>query len=136
MLKIDNQYEAYHRIRAHRIRTRGKGAICVLPETPGKVESGREAGKRGILRKRIDQELMNGILAIELVHEVAEYLSRRHPKTFHVERHSDEGQGYGWEGAAAIKKVTIVPLGETYELPLTAPDISTAEKALEVAAHL
>lgn len=116
-IEIDNQYEAYHRIRAHRIRTRGKGAICVLPETPGKVESGREA-------------------AIELVHEVAEYLSRRHPKTFHVERHSDEGQGYGWEGAAAIKKVTIVPLGETYELPLTAPDISTAEKALEVAAHL
>lgn len=121
-IEIDNQFENYHRIRSHRIRTRGHGAIRVLPETPGKVASGKDA-------------------AIELLHELAEYLSRRYPKVYHVERHTltppvAQGQGHGWEGAPPIRKVTVVPLGVTYDLPLTAPDVDTAEKALEIAALL
>lgn len=70
-----------------------------------------------------------------MVHELAEYLSRRYPKTFQVERHTS-GKDYGWEGAPAIKRITVIPLDVSYELPLSAPDVETAEKALELAALL
>ena len=43
-LQLDCQFAHYHRIKAHRISTRGEGVIRVLQETPGLVRSGAEAG--------------------------------------------------------------------------------------------
>ncbi|KAF9468807.1 hypothetical protein BDZ94DRAFT_542554 [Collybia nuda] len=119
-IELDNQFEIYHRIRAHRIRTRGMGAICVLPDNPGVVESGATA-------------------AVEVVHELAEYLSRRYPTTFKVSRHLDDSPDaisskYGWEGARPIRTITIIPLSATYDIPLNTDESRAAERALEVAA--
>lgn len=45
--QLDDQYERYHRIRAHRIKTRGEGVIRVLTDAanPGVVAGGGDAGK-------------------------------------------------------------------------------------------
>ncbi len=72
-----------------------------------------------------------------MVHELAEYLIRRYPATFRVTRHtsnyitslsdSPRKKGrldYGWGGAPAIKEITVVPLGVTYDLPLPVDDES------------
>lgn len=72
-----------------------------------------------------------------MVHELAEYLIRRYPATFRVSRHtssyitslsgSPRKKGrldYGWDGAPAIKEITVIPLGVTYDLPLPVDDES------------
>lgn len=86
--------------------------------------------------------------AVELVHELAEYLSRRYPRDFNVVRHSQRvptGMStpgtlfcdWGWEGAPAIKTVTILSLGTSYDLPLSVQDGSrAAERAMEIAGLL
>ncbi|KAF4602481.1 hypothetical protein EYR40_005689 [Pleurotus pulmonarius] len=117
-IELDNEYLAYHRIRSHRLHTRGPKALAFLPAKVGVVNSAYEA-------------------AIELVHELAEYLIRRYPATFRVTRHtsnyiaslshSPRKKGrldYGWDGAPAIKEITVVPLGVTYDLPLPVEDES------------
>jgi hypothetical protein len=43
--QLDNQYERYQRIRAHRIGTRGEKAVRVLGDNSGIVRGGGEAGK-------------------------------------------------------------------------------------------
>lgn len=43
-LQLDRQFSEYHRIKTHRIRTRGQGVVRVLEETPGLVRSGTDAG--------------------------------------------------------------------------------------------
>lgn len=59
---------------------------------------------------------------LELVQELAEYLSLRYPSTFRVERHRESNRdrksyiAKGWAGAPAIKSITVVPLGLTHEL--------------------
>lgn len=75
---------------------------------------------------------MTLVAALELVHEVAEYLCRRYPTTFRVERHTDVERN----GTPPIKSVTIVALGETYAVPLDAGEERAAERAMEVAALL
>ncbi|KAG9219533.1 hypothetical protein CCMSSC00406_0009772 [Pleurotus cornucopiae] len=117
-IELDNEYAAYHRIRSHRLHTRGPKALAFLPAKVGVVNSAYEA-------------------AIELVHELAEYLIRRYPATFRVTRHtsnyiaslsdSPRKKGrldYGWDGAPAIKEITVIPLGVTYDLPLPVDDES------------
>lgn len=81
--------------------------------------------------------------AVELVHELAEYLTRRYPKDFSVVRHSQRFPAgtvfcdWGWEGAPPIKTVTMHSLGLSYDLPLSVQDGSQAGKrAMEVAALL
>lgn len=80
--------------------------------------------------------------AVELVHELAEYLSRRYPKDFSVVRHSQRFFigvycDWGWEGAPPIKTVTILSLGISYDLPLSVQDGSrAAERAMEIAGLL
>lgn len=74
-------------------------------------------------------------IAIELVHEIAEYLSRRYPTTFKISRHSNAIiSNYGWEGAQPIQTITIVPLNVSYDLPLSVDEPGAAVRALEVAA--
>ncbi|KAI0775471.1 hypothetical protein BC629DRAFT_1638009 [Irpex lacteus] len=101
--ELDNQFADYHRIREHRIRTRGDRLVQVLPTTPGLVKGGHDA-------------------ATELVQEMAEYLSRRFPTTYTVKRRED-GDASGWYGHPAITEITIVPVGKTYiveeEEPMT-----------------
>jgi hypothetical protein len=81
--------------------------------------------------------------AVELVHELAEYLVRRHPKDFSVVRHSHRFRtgtvfcDWGWEGAPPIKTVTMLSLGLCYDLPLSVQDGSRAgERAMEIAGLL
>ena len=77
------------------------------------------------------------------MHELAEYLSRRYPIDFSVVRHSQRFPAgtafcdWGWEGAPPIKTVTILSLGESYDLPLSVHDGSRAgERAMEIAGLL
>lgn len=62
-----------------------------------------------------------GLIAEELAHELAEFLSRRYPKVYSVTRHSpsnSKGSGArnGWYGDGRIKEITILPLGVSYNL--------------------
>jgi len=77
--------------------------------------------------------------AIEFVHELAEYLSRRFPTTFEVARHESEVPALhsGWDGSPPIKTVRILPLAESYDLPLDANEGRDAPtRALEIASLL
>lgn len=90
-----------------------------------------------------DVSLNCAYTAVELVHELAEYLSRRYPKDFSVVRHSQRIHAgtlfcdWGWEGAPPIKTVTMHSLGLSYNLPLSVQDGSRAgERAMEIAGLL
>ena len=54
--------------------------------------------------------------AVELVHELAEYLSRRFPDIYRVKRLEGTEDASGWYGLPAIREITIVPLEKTYNL--------------------
>ena len=87
---------------------------------------------------------------MELVHELAEYLIRRYPKTFRVvERHDTKSLSkvngdrlgeycdWAWDGLLPIKAIHVTPLGATHLLPLHVGDGERApERALEIAASL
>ena len=55
-------------------------------------------------------------VALELVHELAEYLHRLYPTIYSVTRHSAGKSTYGWYGENDIKTVTVVPLNKTFNL--------------------
>ncbi|KAH9482879.1 hypothetical protein JR316_0004979 [Psilocybe cubensis] len=126
-IELDKDHAVYHRIKVHRVQTRGQAAVRVLTDdaNPGVVKGGEEA-------------------AIELVHELAEYLSRRYPKDFEVIRYSerliDRDGAYcdwGWEDLPAIRTIKITSLDASYELPLSTNDGDRApEKAMEIAGLL
>lgn len=61
--------------------------------------------------------------AEELLYELAEYLSRRHPDVYTVTRHpvSAREDENGWYGEGRIKTITIVPFQETHNLELEEP---------------
>lgn len=74
--------------------------------------------------------------AIELVHEISEYLHRRYPSTFSVSRKSPN---------SSIRSIRIVPLGKCYDLPdplivkgntLQTVSQEDAERAMEISALL
>ncbi|KAG6820600.1 hypothetical protein H0H93_014516 [Arthromyces matolae] len=44
-IELDNEFERYHCIKKHRIRTRGDRVIQVLPQVPDIVGSGADAGE-------------------------------------------------------------------------------------------
>ena len=115
---------------------------------PGIVKGGGEAGKIHLFTPFVSIDVMFAPLvinytAVELVHELAEYLSRRYPKDFSVVRHSQRFHSgtlfcdWGWEGAPPIKTVTMNALGLSYDLPLSVQDGSRAgERAMEIAGLL
>jgi hypothetical protein len=43
-MQLDNQFTSYHRIRTHRIKTRGLNVVRVLPDQPGIVHGAGDAG--------------------------------------------------------------------------------------------
>ncbi|KAJ7282014.1 hypothetical protein C8J57DRAFT_1056607 [Mycena rebaudengoi] len=115
-IELDDQYEAYHHIRKDRIECKGAEVVKVLPLSV-RVHEGEDGSVR----------IGGGAEgAIELVHELAEYLSRRYPTTFSISRHDPStllSRQYpaGWDGAPPVKSVRIVPLQEQFELPLPLP---------------
>ncbi|KIM47089.1 hypothetical protein M413DRAFT_16557 [Hebeloma cylindrosporum] len=116
-IEIDEEYLAYQRIRSHRIQTRGEEVIRVLHDNPGLVSSGAGA-------------------SIELVHELAEYLSRRFPTMFEIVRHSSSvvSESTGWYGLPPIKSIRVLPVGKSYEIPMHLDDgENAAVRALEIA---
>jgi len=117
----DKQYEDYHRIRAHRIGARGEDVIRVVADSvrPNGVQV--KSGFEG---------------AIELVHELSEFLSERYPTSFAISRFSSKHGDHGWGGAPDIRTITIVPLAETYELPPRDGGEKEAHRAMEIAALL
>ncbi|KZT12647.1 uncharacterized protein LAESUDRAFT_640177 [Laetiporus sulphureus 93-53] len=96
--EIDKTFFDYHKVVKHRLQIRGDRAVIVNPAQPGIVGSAHAAAR-------------------ELVHELAEYLSRRYPDLYRVVRKEkgEKGEG-GWYGEGPIKTITIEPLDQTYDL--------------------
>lgn len=96
--------------------------------------------------------IISHLTAVELVHELAEYLSRRYPDDFYVVRHphrySEDPHrlvasrqapfvDWGWDGKPPIRQISITALNETYNIPLSIVDGDRApERALEIAGYL
>lgn len=165
-LKLDNQFERYYQIRKHRIQQRGEGLIRVLQDghNPKVGGGGLAGGWISFLRVYrwyldptviVDYFRLVFCIAIELVHELAAYLSTRYPTDFVVTRHERQVVealsvplpsrasattrfcDWGWDGALPIKSITVEGLKVTYELPLHVADGEKApERALEIAALL
>ncbi|KAJ7777319.1 hypothetical protein B0H16DRAFT_1505066 [Mycena metata] len=124
-IELDDQYDAYHRIRKDRIERKGEDLVRVLPPSIRVHDEEDEPVRIG----------GGAAGAIELVHELAEYLSRRYPTTFQVIRHDSLSLAdypAGWNGAAPVKSVRIVPSGEVFELPLPLPLNYTATEKLNI----
>ncbi|KAJ6466411.1 hypothetical protein C8R45DRAFT_1021631 [Mycena sanguinolenta] len=110
-IELDDQYDLYHRIRKDRVERKGEKVVQVLPPLTRVRDGGEPVHVSG-----------GAAAAIELVHELAEYLSRRYPMTFEITRHlSMADYPAGWGGATPIKSVRIVHLDEEFELPLPLP---------------
>lgn len=52
---------------------------------------------------------------MELVQELAEYLSRRFPTTYSITRRDAVEDASGWNGLPSIETITIIPLRKTYK---------------------
>jgi hypothetical protein len=50
------------------------------------------------------------------VQELAEYLSRRYPNVYSIERYATSPTSHGWYGEPPVKSVAIKPLDVTYDL--------------------
>ncbi|KAJ6478469.1 hypothetical protein C8R47DRAFT_632193 [Mycena vitilis] len=113
-IELDDQHDAYYRIRKDRFKRKGQDLVQVLPPST---------------RARDSEETVHigggAPGAIELVHELAEYLSRRYPKTFEITRHAPSKSlatyPTGWGGATPVKSVRIAHLQEEFHLPLPLP---------------
>ncbi|PPQ66283.1 hypothetical protein CVT26_010967 [Gymnopilus dilepis] len=128
-IELDKGHAKYHEIKAHRMKIRGRAAVRVMD----------------------DQEIVKGgsEAAVELVHELAEYLSRRYPSDFSVTRHPSSSSNaspdqafcdWGWDAQPPIKSITITALKEkdaSYDLPLSINDgEGAAERAMQIAGLL
>ncbi|KAI0366429.1 hypothetical protein BV20DRAFT_656374 [Pilatotrama ljubarskyi] len=103
-IELDREFEQFHKVCDYRIRTRADRLLSVHPVQPGLVDSGHAAAE-------------------ELLYELAEYLSRRHPDVYSVTRHpvSKNPDENGWYGEGKIKDITIIPFNETYSLDTAEP---------------
>ncbi|KAF9030722.1 hypothetical protein BDZ89DRAFT_1101300 [Hymenopellis radicata] len=94
-IEVDDQLAHFHRIRVHRVNLRGPKLVMALPPSDIVKVDGRAA-------------------AAELVEELAEFLSRRYPKIYSVERHAPGSGGLYNEGR--IRTITMIPVNATYDL--------------------
>ncbi|KAJ7623548.1 hypothetical protein FB45DRAFT_672783, partial [Roridomyces roridus] len=122
-IELDDQFDAYYLIRKDRVQRKGDQVVRVLPPSVREHE-----GEDGPVR------IGSGApAAIELVHELAEFLSRRYPANFQITRHASVSQNYpaGWAGAPPVKSIRIVSQKEEFELPLPLrlDFLPTAEKS-------
>ncbi|KIP09817.1 hypothetical protein PHLGIDRAFT_115974 [Phlebiopsis gigantea 11061_1 CR5-6] len=108
-IELDRDFAHYHRIREHRIQTRSD-----------------RLGPRPLSCAARADAVFSFDAAVELVHELAEYLSRRFPDVYRVTRCEGATDAGGWYGLPAIRDVTIAPLGKTYSLQDSNPMIVAA----------
>ncbi|OSD01781.1 hypothetical protein PYCCODRAFT_472517 [Trametes coccinea BRFM310] len=103
-IELDREFPLMHKVADYRIRTRGDRLLSVHPAQPGVVDSGHAAAE-------------------ELMYELSEYLSRRHPDVYKVTRRavSKNREENGWYGEGKIKTITIIPFNETYDLEKEEP---------------
>ncbi|KAI0829315.1 hypothetical protein BC628DRAFT_1315419 [Trametes gibbosa] len=103
-IELDCEFPQFHKVCDYRIRTRADRLVSVHPAQPGVVPSGDAAAE-------------------ELLYELAEYLSRRHPDVYRVTRKpvSRISDDNGWYGEGKIKHITIIPFSETYDLETDEP---------------
>lgn len=115
IIQLDEQFQQHHKIREERIRERGGLVLKTLPARPGVVASGHPAG--GSLKSMLLSSHVKFVcLALELVYELAEFLSRRYPTTYSVTRLPVVEESYGWHGLGQIRDITIIPLNKTYTI--------------------
>nr|GAT56555.1 predicted protein [Mycena chlorophos] len=116
-IELDDQFESYYRIRQHRLAIKPQELLIVQPPS-----ARQHAGQ--------DEKVHIGggaEAAIELVHELAEYLSRRYPTTFTATRHTSSADlakyPPGWDGAAPIKtiRVSFGTVDDEFTLPMPLP---------------
>lgn len=143
-MQLDMDHGRYHEIKSHRLKIHGQAAVRVL-EDQELVKGGTEAGGLTLLTNECHSTCVDYVLiAIELVHELAEYLSRRYPLDFSVVRHSKRNIStdetfcdWGWEGLPPLKTVTITSSKTSYDLPLSVNDGDQApERAMQIAGLL
>ncbi|KAF8826421.1 hypothetical protein HHX47_DHR5000057 [Lentinula edodes] len=116
-IETDYQMQSYYYIKKHRIATRDTNVVQILPDRPGVVKSASQG-------------------AIELVHELADYLSKRYPDAFTVSRNV----------SGDISSVAIIPVNAKLDIPpalatqgslkLRQVSIEEAERAMKVSALL
>ncbi|KAF8558951.1 hypothetical protein OG21DRAFT_1453987 [Imleria badia] len=129
-IELDSAYPAYQRIRSHRLRTRGRGVVRVLPLREDgivKVSGGAEAAK-------------------ELVYELAEYLSRRYPTSFRVTRMSSSscsipslgGIPLSWDGRMPICSIEVNEIGAKFDLSIldALQGVEMGEQAMKIVTGL
>ncbi|KIK54329.1 hypothetical protein GYMLUDRAFT_88154 [Collybiopsis luxurians FD-317 M1] len=90
-MELDDQILSYYYIKKHRIATQGVNVVQVLSDRVGEIQV-----------KSASQS------AIELVHELADYLSKRYPDIFTASYNAELGY---------ISQITIIPVKETFTLP-------------------
>ncbi|TRM68514.1 hypothetical protein BD626DRAFT_425415 [Schizophyllum amplum] len=88
--EVDKQYPNYHRIRKHRVATRGQNAVRLL--------SAKEVGNGDVVQEGVCAQA-----AVELLLSTASFLAGRYPKTYML---SSDG-----------RSITIPLVNETYALP-------------------
>ncbi|KAF5381434.1 hypothetical protein D9757_009046 [Collybiopsis confluens] len=91
-MELDDRMTAYFYIKKHRIATRGINAIRILPDRHDDNVQVKSASQS----------------AIELVHELAQYVNKRYPEAFSVSCDAESG---------FISHITIVPVNHTFQLP-------------------
>jgi len=130
-IELDSSYQTYQRIRSFRLRTRGRDVVRVLPtreDSTVKVLSGAEAAK-------------------ELVYEIAEYLPRRYPSSFHISRlpssstssvPSIGGIPLSWDGEMPVRTIEVADTGAKYDLSIleTLKGEDMGEEAMKIVTGL
>jgi hypothetical protein len=105
---LDQEFEKYYRIRRHRIRACGKKVVRTLDVQHGIVPSGHTAAR-------------------EVVHELAEYLVHRYPRSYSVTRHDPSiTTESGWYGEGQIRTITLKAVGQTLHLDREDPMTTAA----------
>ncbi|KAG8934889.1 hypothetical protein FRC02_009011 [Tulasnella sp. 418] len=95
-IELDNKFADYHALKAVRIQKRGDRCVQTLPARDG-VPGGHDPAK-------------------EVAFELAEYLCRRYPDVYQVQRRTPAPGDYGWYGDGEIQTISINHLNVSYDL--------------------
>ncbi|KZT52919.1 hypothetical protein CALCODRAFT_525264 [Calocera cornea HHB12733] len=87
-MELDNRFGEWHAIKATRAKSRGEKVVRTMPARPAK----------------------------EAMYELAEYMSRRYPHIYRVERLPYVQDDYGWYKEGQISTIEILPIGAKYDL--------------------
>ncbi|KZP00395.1 hypothetical protein CALVIDRAFT_544076 [Calocera viscosa TUFC12733] len=91
-MELDNRFGEWHAIKAARAQSRGPKVVRTMLPRPG-IPGAREA-----------------------MYELAEYMCRRYPHIYHVERLPYVEGDYSWYNEGQISTLEILPIGMKYDL--------------------